>query len=165
MQFGFQIFKICALGNPSSSPVLAQDAPAIRLAAMLAFWPPFCNRGVHSNFLASILPFLLPCLYSMRLAYILAAFFYILHSWHHFLSIHFCFLALMWVSWFPLQPLRLLRPPRPCLRLPACCLILLSWHPFRFVGLNSVLLAYILPSWHECLLPGLHVALLASMLA
>ena len=152
MQFGFQIFKICALGNPSSSPVLAQDAPAIRLAAMLAFWPPFCNRGVHSNFLASILPFLLPCLYSMRLAYILAAFFYILHSWHHFLSIHFGFLALLWVSWFPLQPLRLL--PSVALPAPACLLphfinlacILACWPQFCAPGLHSVVLATIFVS-------------------
>ena len=63
------------------------------------------------------------------------------------------------------QTLRLLHPPRPCLRLPACCLMLSSWLPFWLVGLNSVILAHILSSWRPLLLPGLHFVLLASMFA
>ena len=127
----------CALRDPACACLPAASFCHLGihsglLASILCPWLTFCRSGVQFCFLPSILscwlPFLLlSIIYSILLTCISAVCFCVLPSWQPSLLIHFGFLASMLASEFPLQPQRLLRPPRPCLRLLACRLILSSW--------------------------------------
>ena len=163
-----------------AAPSATLPAPACLPPHLLSSWHPFLLAGINSMlwahilwswhpcfcFLASILscwlPLLLPSIiYSVLLACIPAVFFVCLPS----ILLCSSSLASWHLCWLPNSryKLRLLRPPRPCLRLLACCLISSSWHPFWLVSLNSARLAYILSSWRPFLFPSLHFVLLASM--